>query len=368
MNSQLRLRTKQYAATLRLYLQREQEAVLHQAYELGRKAIGEGFGVLDMARIHQQALVSCLSPALPAATRARTLSASETFILEALSPFEATHRGFRLANLKLRQLNAALGLRNRELARINHQLEGEIKERRRAERALQESEASLRSLSKRVLHAQEEERKRISRELHDEVGQALTAVSTNLVMLQRNGAANTPASKLRIADAQNLLAQAMNTVHTFARELRPAMLDELGLVPALRSYLKCFADRTGLRVRFSPSAQAEKLDEEQKIAVFRITQESLTNVAKHARATQVVVTLSHFQRGLRMRVRDNGRAFDVTRQHGLNGNQRLGLLGMQERVRLFRGRFGIRSAPGKGTTVSVEIPFRRGRTPAALNS
>jgi signal transduction histidine kinase len=345
MNRQLQARSRQYAAILRRYLQGEPEAVLEEAYELGRAAIGEGLGVLDMARVHQQVMASCVFPALQAANKARTLQAAETFFLETLSHFEATHRGFREANLALQELNDMLERRNEELALINRQL--------------RHSEESLRCLSNQVLHAQEEERKRISRELHDEVGQALTAVSTQLAILRGNGVAGTDQFKQRITDAQNLVGQTMETVHRFARELRPAMLDELGLVPALRTYLKAFADRTGLRVRFSPDPSAEKLDDEQRIVLFRVAQESLTNVAKHARATQATVRLSRLRQGVRMQVKDNGRAFEAAPPGNRNGSKRLGLLGMQERVRLVNGRFSIRSMPGKGTTVSVEIPFKK---------
>jgi len=366
MNSPLRRLSRQYAAAFRRYLAGEQEAILQEAYELGREAIARGLGVMDMARVHQWALTSCLAPT-PGEMRSRTLNAAESFFLETLSPFEATHRGFRKANLELRQLNAAL-------AGINRQLEREVSERKRTEQALRESEAhhrqlfhqartmqeDLRHLSNGILHAQEEERKRLSREVHDEVGQALTAISTHLEMLQRNGAVDPANLKRKIADAQTLFAHTMEAVHRFARELRPAMLDELGLLPTLRSYLQGFAERTGLRVRFKSAPEAERLTGEQKTVLFRVAQESLTNVAKHARASQVVVTFRKLKNGIQISIRDDGKAFQVGPQLSGNGKRRLGLLGMHERVRLVHGRFAVKSAPGAGTTVSVEIPFRRG--------
>ncbi len=373
MNSQLLLRSAAYGSTLHRHLQRPRETSLQEAYELGRQAIGQGLGVLDMARIHQQALTLCFSPSVHTAEEERALKAVETFFLEALSPFEAAHRGFRQANLRLRQLNVALAGRNTQLAAMNRRLGNEVNERKRTEKALRKSEShyrqlfqqarqmqqSLQRLSRQLLHAQEEERKRISRELHDEVGQALTALGTSLALLQGNGAADPERFKERLADTQALLVQAMETAHHFARELRPAMLDELGLVPALRSYLKGFAERTGLDVTFHPAASAERLENEQKTVVFRVTQESLNNVAKHAHASRVTLTLREWKDGVRMQVKDNGRAFAVGRQFAANGGKRLGLLGMQERVRLANGRFRINSARGKGTTVSVEIPFRK---------
>src|SRR5882724_7473312 len=285
MNSRVRRLSPQYAAILHRYLVRQQEAFLQQAYELGRKAIASGLGVLDMARIHQQALASCLARAGSAEKTTGALKAAETFFMETLSPFEAAHRGFRGANFELSRVNEALQRRNAQLAALSR---------------------DLRSLSSQVLHVQEEERKRISRELHDEVGQALTAISTNLEMLQRSGAAEGQSLKHKITDAQTLLAQTMDTVHQFARELRPPMLDELGLLPALRSYLRGFAERTGLQVNFNATDEAEKLNGEQKIVVFRVIQESLTNVAKHAQASQVAVSLRKLKDGVRIVIQDNG--------------------------------------------------------------
>src|SRR5258708_3516811 len=177
-------------------------------------------------------------------------------------------------------------------------------------------------------------------------------------MLQRNGAGGTALYRQKIEDTQNLLGQAMETVHNFARELRPAMLDELGLLPALRSYLNAFAARTGLRAHFRASAKAEKLDGEQKTVMFRVAQESLTNVAKHARASSVCVTMQTVKNAVQMRVKDDGKAFNVGQQLYTNGKKHLGLLGMQERLLLVGGRFAVRSEPGQGTTVCAEIPFK----------
>ena len=365
MNSRARKLSRQYLATLCRYLDRQQESLLEEAYELGRKASAGGLGVLDMARNHQRALTSCLSHPLSAEAKTRVFKAAEVFFMEALSPFEATHRGFREANLELHLLNAELERRNVELTK-------EITERKRAEAELRQSrehyrtlfnqacvmQENLRNLSNQILHVQEEERKHISRELHDEVGQSLTAINTNLTMLQRNGAVDGALLKKKIADTQSLLQQTMETVHRFARELRPAMLDELGLLPALRCYLKNFAGRTGLRVRFEGSPEAEHLNDDQKTVVYRVTQESLTNVAKHAQASRVQVSVRKLTRGLQVEIKDNGKAFEVDRQLAGRGRKRLGLLGMQERVRLVNGHFAVESAPGKGTAVRVEIPFK----------
>src|SRR5258708_13326176 len=123
-------------------------------------------------------------------------------------------------------------------------------------------------------------------------------------MLQRNGAGGTALYRQKIADTQGLVGQTMNTVHSFARELRPAMLDELGLLPALRSYLKGFAERTGVRVQFHGRVEAENLNSEQKTVLYRIAQESLTNVAKHAQASRVNVTVGELNYAVEIQIRN----------------------------------------------------------------
>ena len=218
----------------------------------------------------------------------------------------------------------------------------------------------LRDLSNRILHVQEEERKHISRELHDEVGQALTAVSVNLELLKRHGGARLETLKRKITAAQGQLQETMELVHRFARELRPAMLDDLGLLAALRSHLQRFAARTRLRVNFRGSALAEELGDDQKTVLFRVAQESLTNVAKHARARRVEVRLRKVRAGICLEVTDDGRSFQEQPQSSAKKNQRLGLLGMQERVRLVNGKFSVKPQPGRGTTIRVVLPFRGG--------
>jgi signal transduction histidine kinase len=356
MNKSVIRLTRPYTIALKKYLADEQEAVLAQAYELGRLAIARGLGVLDMARMHQEALENSDAPTTDPG-RNCALKAAGIFFLESLSPFEVTHRGFRETNSRLEQLIAILEKRNLQLAETNRELEVEIKERKRTENALRESEENLRNLSNQILHVQEEERKRISRELHDEVGQALTAISMNLESLKKNGIMSSPSLVRKLVDTQNLLQATMETAHRFARELRPAMLDELGLLPALRSYLKAFASRTGLHVCFRGHPVAANLAGDQKTVLFRVAQESLTNVAKHARASQVQVTLRPDPDGIFMEIADNGRSFKADATNAAGSKKRLGLLGMQERVRLVNGRFTIHPRSGRGTTIRVVIPF-----------
>jgi len=191
--------SQQYMVALRNYLADRNERALHQAYELGRKTIADGLGVIDMAKIHEDVLLSLLPKSNTMKESVRVAKVAGAFLTESLSPFEMTHRGFRDANQTLSQLNETLEDRNRQLAAANQKLKKEITERKRAERELRESEEhyrvllnqarlmqeNLRYLSSQIIKAQEEERKRISRELHDEVGQALTAVNVNLAVLKK---------------------------------------------------------------------------------------------------------------------------------------------------------------------------------------
>jgi signal transduction histidine kinase len=179
----------------------------------------------------------------------------------------------------------------------------------------------------------------------------------NLAVLQNYSVGTSERLRAKIIETQRLLEQTMESVHRFAHELRPAMLDELGLLPALRSYVKNFSARTGLRVHFRATLAAEQLDGERKTVIYRIAQESLNNVAKHAHARSVEVTLRRVKRGIGLEIQDDGKSFLPTPNDGTARKNGLGLLGMQERVRLVDGKFFVVPEPGKGTLVRVRIPF-----------
>jgi two-component system, NarL family, sensor histidine kinase DegS len=361
MNNQLQKLERHYTATLRQFLENEQEAVLEQAYELGRTAIAKGLGVLEMTRVHQKSL-GILFQSFPATkSGGRYLKAADAFLWESLSPFEATHRGFLETNSKLQQRNQELEAEIGQRKKVEVALRQSEKHYRRLFNEAQTMQENLRNLSNKILRTQEEERKRISRELHDEVGQSLTAISVRLATSHNDGPTSATGGSKKLADTQRLLQETMETVHRFARDLRPAVLDELGLLPALRSYLNGFADRSGLRVHFHGNPIAEKLQDDQKTVLFRIAQESLTNVSKHAHASRVEVAVCKLKDGVCMEVADDGRSFKSDPITTAKNKRRLGLLGMHERVRLVNGRFTVTARPGKGTTIRVEIPFHSTR-------
>ena len=261
----------------------------------------------------------------------------------------------------------ALALANREMKReiVRRQaVEAALKQsKRRQSELLQESrdmQERLRRLARRVLRVQEEERKEVSRELHDEIAQTLVGINVHLENLTRDLPVNPKVFKQRIARTQRLVGKAVDTVHRFARDLRPTMLDDLGLIPALHGYLKEFTKRTKVRVQFTAFAGVEQLSSARRTVLYRIAQSALTNIARHPRASQVRVSLHKVQNTVRLEVQDDGKSFDTGRVLFAKRHTRLGLLGMRERAEMFGGSFAVESAPGQGTTIRAQIPFGNG--------
>ncbi len=257
----------------------------------------------------------------------------------------------------------ALTVANRHLKQeIVHRqaVEAELKESQQQQgRLLQESRAmqeQLRQLSHGILQAQEEERKRISRELHDDISQTLVNINVQLETLARSTSVDPAAFRARVLRTQRLVEASVETVREFARELRPSMLDDLGLIPALHSYLKDFSLRTGIRARLATFAGVEKLNNMRRTILYRVAQSALTNVARHAEASEVQVSIRSLPDAVRMDIRDNGRSFDVERVMRTKRNRHLGLLGMRERGEMVGGTLTVLSAAGRGTTVRLQIP------------
>jgi signal transduction histidine kinase len=214
-------------------------------------------------------------------------------------------------------------------------------------------------LSGEVLSVQEEERKRISRELHDVIAQVLTGINLRLATLKKAASVDTKGLDRNITRTQLLVEKSVNLVHEFARELRPAVLDDLGLVPALHSFVKLFSKRTGLHIHLKVSAEIGPIPSDQRTCLYRVAQEALTNVSRHAQATSVVVSVQKLARGLCLKIHDNGKSFEVERVLNTRGRKHLGLFGMRERTEIVGGHFDIKSNPGRGTTVTVLIPAAR---------
>ncbi len=215
----------------------------------------------------------------------------------------------------------------------------------------------LRHLSRQILLAQEEERKEISRELHDEIAQILSGINVHMAALKVEDAINTKSLKKKISSTQRLVEKSVKIVHRFARDLRPAILDDLGLIPALHSYMKGFTQRTKIEIRFKASLGVEKLNFIKRTMFYRVVQAALTNVAQHAHASLVKVTIQKTLRTIHLKIADNGKSFQVENVLFAKKNKRLGLLGMRERVEMVGGRFTVESEKGVGTTIGAEVPI-----------
>lgn len=363
-----------YQRALRRYIKQGSAVRGHAALRVGRQAVAMGLETLDMALIHEQALVSQVLSMGASAARDEVVKRSRMFFAEAIVPLEETHRLALEANAHLGRLNAGLGRHTRALVVSNRKLREEIIRREVVEDELRRSEQNtkrllkhsrslqqqLRCLSRRVLSVQEEERKRISRELHDVVAQMLTGINVRLAGLKKESAVCSKGLNRQISRAQRLIEKSVSDVHRFARELRPAVLDDLGLIPALHALMKTFGKENGIHVSLTAFAGLEGLNIGKRVALYRVAHEALTNVARHAKAGRVNVVIRKTQNAVCMDITDNGVGFDVERTARVDRCQRLGLLGMRERVEMFGGKLTIESAPRKGTSVRVQIPCSAG--------
>ena len=421
---------EEYQAALCSYLAGGGEVALQRAYELGRSALSEGLGVLEIAALHHEVMVTVLS-----ATQddvAGTVTAATKFFVESLSPFEMAHRGYREANAALRaseerfrelfenandvvfttdltgnftSVNRAgeqlTGYRRDETPSMNfseiaapeylelvreelkqkihgggsttYELEvvtksgqrvplevstrliyregrpvgvqgiaRDVSERKRAQEA-------LRRLNERL----EEEARRIAQTLHDEAGQLLASVYLKLQEIAHDLPA--PAAD-RLKAVRQLLDPIAEQLRRLSHELRPTILDDLGLLPALEFLADGVSKRSVLSIAVRGSASA-RLASTTEIALYRIVQEALTNVTKHARATRVSVDVLGEDGRVRCSIRDDGIGFDVAEVLARRGKQGLGLIGIRERVDALRGTLQIVSAPGQGTELVILVPL-----------
>jgi signal transduction histidine kinase len=272
-------------------------------------------------------------------------------------------REIQKKNSELEKLNDALELRVEErtaaLVKANRQLQNEIVERKQAEYELLASRERLRALSAHLQSLREQDRLAIARDLHDELGQALTSLKMDISMLERkaksaNGKFDGATVLGDIATMQERIAGTIKHVRSLITELRPEVLDTLGLVPALEWQLEEFHNRTGLAYEFNAEVEELHLAKEHALAVFRIFQESLTNIARHAEASQVKAKIEKRDHALWIEIADNGKGISP---EALNATGKFGLLGMRERALVFGGEVSITGAPGHGTTVKVKAPL-----------
>jgi signal transduction histidine kinase len=295
-----------YANALAEYLAGGGESALQGAYEIGRTALADGLGVLDMVAMHHAALASVVQRTSGTTALEQDLGRAKEFFSESLSPYEMAHRGFREAIVTLRQLNETL----------------------------------------------ENEIQRIAHTVHDEAGQLLVAARLTMAGVAHD---LTPSLQGRLQEVSAILDQAEKHLRRLSHELRPTILDDLGLVPAVQFLTDGISKRSGLsigirsslNVRYAPNIET---------ALYRIIQEALTNVTKHAQARNVEIQLTRVARSLHCRIRDDGIGFDVLARGGQKG---LGLVGIRERLNAVGGSLHIDSEPGRGTELLVKIPLEK---------
>jgi signal transduction histidine kinase len=222
----------------------------------------------------------------------------------------------------------------------------------RAAVAIDLSERVARDALRRVVAGQELERQRLARELHDETGQALTSILLGLKGIEEGK--NEEDVRRSVLALRELVVSTLHDVRRLAVELRPKALDDFGLVPALERLAQTFAEQTSVKVDVEAVLGEERLEAEVETALYRIVQEALTNVIKHANARTVSVVLTRQGERVAVVIEDDGRGFDPEAAR----DERLGLLGMQERIALVDGRLSVESRPGQGTAVAVEVPLR----------
>ncbi len=299
-----------YTLAMRRYLKNRDESSLELAYVLGRRALQEGWGVVEIADLFGEAIPRLLEDASSPAECASIVEKLSQFFIESLSPFEMTHRGYRDAQTALH--------------RLNETLEGE---------------------AKRIAHA-----------LHDEAGQLLVAVHIALEELARELPSGFEA---RIGQMRLRISEVEQQLRRLSHELRPPMLDELGLVPALEFIAQGVSKRSGIhiavegRLSARPSAMAET-------ALYRSVQEALNNVTKHAQASHVTISLSQQRQGNMIgtfcSIKDDGVGMNPASPSSPGNCQGLGLLGIRERMNALGGSLDIHSAPGLGTELIVSFP------------
>jgi len=362
---------RSYLTALRAHMKPVAEPRPGPAGRLGLRACELGIETLSLARIHDVALTA-LAPPPNGGRRPRSLAIrAASFFAEAMAPIEATHRPAIEARAECGRLGKSLDQGAVVLATAQRRLRKEAGRRKVVQEALTASdgehrvllkrsramEEELRQLSRSLLTSHEEERRRISRELHDALGQTLSAVNIGLASLKAAAAVESKEFRGSVSRTQRLVQKSMRTVHQFARHLRPTLLDDLGLVPALLGFAKEFGRRNGIQVDVSAPEESAQLDGACRTALFRVAQEALVNVGRHAEARNVRVTFRRTADGVRLEVWNDGKSFDVERALRSKTNRHLGLLCMRERMDMVGGTFSIRSSKAAGTSVRADVPL-----------
>jgi signal transduction histidine kinase len=291
---------------------------------------------------------------------ADTADKSKGFALGAVDyvtkPFHADEVLARVrVHLALAAAKEQLRTQNLQLQHANEQLSGEIAERKRAEQALEVALARMQALSERITRGQEEERYSIAYELHEQLGQELASVNICLTMLKPH--CLLPKAKARLQDARDLVELMMTRIRDMSLHLRPSQLDTFGLYAALQSHCTEQSEAAGWVLHFDVARAGRRPQPNVEIACFRLAQEALANIADHANATEVWVSLREDGDELHLCVRDNGIGFNAAGIKNRPEGANLGLMGMAERARQVGGRMELESSPGNGAEIRAVLPL-----------
>ena len=296
-----------YRAALARAVAGADEAMLECAYELGRTALGINLGIIDLAHIHHEALTQALQARGGPCASDGSLDAAAQFLMESLSPFEMSHRGFGETNEALRHLNQML----------------------------------------------EDEARRVARALHDDAAQLLVSVYLELEVLAQDLG---PAAAVRFEKLHAMLRGIEGQLRRLSHEIRPPVLDDLGLVPAIEFLAEGVSARAKVAVHVH-SSLARRLPPNVEIALYRIVQEALNNVVRHAKAGHATVEVGCSNGEVTCSVSDDGVGFETTTLVEPGLDRGIGLLGIRERLQALSGTFAIRSSAGAGTELRVTIPL-----------
>jgi signal transduction histidine kinase len=373
---------ERYQDALCRHLQRAHPKTIDLAQGLGHEAITLGLHTLDLAKLHEKTLLTKIFPEAHRRHHRSLTKEASLFFAAAMASAYDPQKNVAKTTARLKKVVSTLSRRTIDLAATNQELAHEIVHRKATEtklvknehnyaRLLQQSnrmQIQLRHLSRDLISAQEDERRKISRELHDVIAQTLTGINLRLDILKKKASLDSKDISRNIELTQRLVEKSVDIVHRFARELRPTALDDLGLIPALHSFMKSYTRNTGILTGLTAWAGVEKLNSERRTVLYRVAQEALTNVSRHAKAKRVDIIIRELPSGIEMSIKDDGKSFLVDHALEGHGSKRLGLLGMRERIEMVGGAFSIRSLPGHGTTVCTQIPKRKKPVPKGQHS
>ncbi len=332
------------------------------------QATTAGLTTLHLARLHDHILETAILVHVPARRRSAVIKRAAAFFANIIMK-EVTSPNEKALARNNKKIILQLSQHAHDLAASKLQLKSEIARRIVIEKSLKDSEAhyiatiketkflkeQLQGMARKILTTQEEERKKISRDLHDVIAQSLMSINVRLATLKKQAGLNIKDFNRAIASTQNVLAKTADAVHRFACGLRPPVLDDMGLIPALHSFMVDFTKRTGVRADLKASSAIEKIQGDSLTVLFRVAQESMTNIERHANAQLVKIVIRETSDKITMTIVDDGKSFDVEKFLRTKTNK-LGLLGMRERLEMVGGSLAIESLTGKGTTITATIP------------